>query len=74
MQNNQLCEYVDGSWDLSRWPALACESECPEVEEMGRRIVALEHENGSLQQLICYLLTKNEALRNLLYAGQVAEQ
>jgi hypothetical protein len=53
---------------------VACESEYPGVEEMGRRIVSLQQENGNLQQLVCYLLTKNEALRNLLGAGHAIEQ
>ena len=36
------------------------------MAEMGQRILALEEEKHRLQQLVCYLMTKNETLRCLL--------
>ena len=64
---------------LSKRPQANCETSNAEelsrmaASELAERIRELEHEACSLRYMVCYLLTKNESLRQQLQHRNEAE-
>jgi len=74
MNNRQVYECACEGRERKWRPVTAEESKDLETRRMEQRILTLEEENGNLQQVVCYLLTKNEALRHRLWTENSMER
>jgi hypothetical protein len=66
MKNSRPYSRPCGASGLIHRPAVTGKTENVQSSEMEQRILLLEEENGNLQQLVCYLLAKNETMRGIL--------